>query len=136
MSGNVAKKWNFAAGLSYLNAKYDKTKGGQYDGVIESGRPYWSGSLLVRYNADEKFGAFGRMVYTGSAPVLYEKFWAPSYAVFDLGIEYKTKIDKLPARFALTCYNLFDKSYWMIARGDNLYMSTPRTLALSMSVDF
>lgn len=136
VSGNVAKKWNFAAGLSYLNAKYDKTKGGQYDGVVESGRPYWAGSLLVRYNADEKFGAFGRMVYTGSAPVLYEKFWAPSYAVFDLGIEYKTKIDKLPARFALTCYNLFDKSYWMIARGDNLYMSTPRTLALSMSVDF
>lgn len=136
VSGNVMKKWNFAAGLSYLNAKYDKTKAGQYDGVIESGRPYWAGSLLVRYNADEKFGAFGRMVYTGSAPVLYEKFWAPSYAVVDLGIEYKTKIDKLPACFALTCYNVFDKSYWMIARGDNLYMSTPRTLAMTMRVDF
>lgn len=136
ISGPIGEKWNFSTGISYLDAKYDKTAGGRYDGIIESGRPKWAGSLMLRYDADEAFGAFGRVVYTGSAPVLYEKFWAPSYAVVDLGVEYKTKIDNLPAKFSLTCYNVFDKSYWMIARGDNLYLSTPRTLALTMSVDF
>ena len=136
VSGLIGDKWNFSAGISYLDAKYDKTARGRYDGVIESGRPKWAGSLMLRYDADEAFGAFGRVVYTGSAPVLYEKFWAPSYAVVDLGVEYKTKINNLPAKFSLTCYNVFDKSYWMIARGDNLYLSTPRTLALTMSVDF
>ena len=136
VSGPIGKKWNFSTGISYLDAKYDKTAGGRYDGIIESGRPKWAGSLMLRYDADEAFGAFGRVVYTGSAPVLYEKFWAPSYAVVDLGVEYKTKINNLPAKFSLTCYNVFDKSYWMIARGDNLYLSTPRTLALTMSVDF
>lgn len=136
VSGPIGKKWNFSTGISYLDAKYDKTASGRYDGIIESGRPKWAGSLMLRYDADESFGAFGRVVYTGSAPVLYEKFWAPSYAVVDLGVEYKTKINNLPAKFSLTCYNLFDKSYWMIARGDNLYLSTPRTLALTMSVDF
>lgn len=136
VSGPIGKKWNFSTGISYLDAKYDKTAGGRYDGIIESGRPKWAGSLMLRYDADESFGAFGRVVYTGSAPVLYEKFWAPSYAVVDLGVEYKTKINNLPAKFSLTCYNVFDKSYWMIARGDNLYLSTPRTLALTMSVDF
>ena len=136
VSGPIGDKWNFSTGISYLDAKYDKTAGGRYDGIIESGRPKWAGSLMLRYDADESFGAFGRVVYTGSAPVLYEKFWAPSYAVVDLGVEYKTKINNLPAKFSLTCYNVFDKSYWMIARGDNLYLSTPRTLALTMSVDF
>lgn len=136
VSGKLGDKWNFSTGLSYLDATYDKTKNGQYDGVIESGRPRWAGSMMLRYDADESFGAFGRVVYTGSAPVLYEKFWAPSYAVVDVGVEYKTKIARMPAKFSLTCYNLFNKSYWMIARGDNLYMSTPRTLALTMSVDF
>ena len=136
VSGPIGDKWNFSTGISYLDAKYDKTARGRYDGVIESGRPKWAGSLMLRYDADESFGAFGRVVYTGSAPVLYEKFWAPSYAVVDLGVEYKTKINNLPAKFSLTCYNVFDKSYWMIARGDNLYLSTPRTLALTMSVDF
>lgn len=136
VSGPIGKKWNFSTGISYLDAKYDKTASGRYDGIIESGRPKWAGSLMLRYDANESFGAFGRVVYTGSAPVLFEKFWAPSYAVVDLGVEYKTKINNLPAKFSLTCYNLFDKSYWMIARGDNLYLSTPRTLALTMSVDF
>ena len=136
VSGPIGDKWNFSTGISYLDAKYDKTAGGRYDGIIESGRPKWAGALMLRYDADESFGAFGRVVYTGSAPVLYEKFWAPSYAVVDLGVEYKTKINNLPAKFSLTCYNVFDKSYWMIARGDNLYLSTPRTLALTMSVDF
>ena len=136
VSGPIGDKWNFSTGISYLDAKYDKTARGRYDGIIESGRPKWAGSLMLRYDADESFGAFGRVVYTGSAPVLYEKFWAPSYAVVDLGVEYKTKINNLPAKFSLTCYNVFDKSYWMIARGDNLYLSTPRTLALTMSVDF
>lgn len=136
VSGKLGDKWNFSTGLSYLDATYDKTKNGQYDGVIESGRPRWAGSMMLRYDADESFGAFGRVVYTGSAPVLYEKFWAPSYALVDVGVEYKTKIARMPAKFSLTCYNLFNKSYWMIARGDNLYMSTPRTLALTMSVDF
>ena len=136
VSGPIGKKWNFSTGISYLDAKYDKTASGRYDGIIESGRPKWAGSLMLRYDANESFGAFGRVVYTGSAPVLYEKFWAPSYAVVDVGVEYKTKIARMPAKFSLTCYNLFNKSYWMIARGDNLYMSTPRTLALTMSVDF
>ena len=136
VSGKLGDKWNFSTGLSYLDATYEKTKNGQYDGVVESGRPKWAGSLMLRYDADETFGAFGRVVYTGSAPVLYEKFWAPSYAVVDVGVEYKTKIDRLPAKFSLTCYNLFNKSYWMIARGDNLYLSTPRTIAVTMSVDF
>ena len=136
VGGKLGDKWNFSTGLSYLDATYDKTQNGQYDGVVESGRPKWAGSLMLRYDADETFGAFGRVVYTGSAPVLYEKFWAPSYAVVDVGVEYKTKIDRLPAKFSLTCYNLFNKSYWMIARGDNLYLSTPRTIAVTMSVDF
>lgn len=136
VSGPIGKKWNFSTGISYLDAKYDKTANGLRDGIIESGRPKWAGSLMLRYDADASFGAFGRVVYTGSAPVLYERFWAPSYAVVDLGVEYKTTIHHLPAKFSLTCYNLFDKSYWMIARGDNLYLSTPRTLALTMSVDF
>ena len=36
-----------------------------------------------------------------------------------------------PVKFSAMCYNLFDKDYWTVARGDQVYLSTPRTFFLS-----
>ncbi len=136
VSGRVASKWNFAAGIAYLNAVKDRTARGLQDGITVDGTPKWTGSLTARYDADNQFAAFGRWNYVGSATILNEKFSSPAYNVIDLGIEYKTKLGSCPAKFSLTCYNVFNKDYWMVSRGDNnIYLSTPRTFALSMSLD-
>ena len=119
-----------------MRATYQNTTKGLYNGITESGRPNWTGVATLKYAADKNFDIIGRAIYVGSAPVLYEKFQAPSYVTIDLGLDYKTNVMGMPAKFSLMCYNLLDKKYWMIARGDNLYLSSPRTVALTMSLDF
>ena len=109
---------------------------GAQNGMTPDGQPRWNGTLMARYAADEKFGAFARMTYAGAAWTYDEKFKVPSNTVFDLGVTYKTRLGSVPTTFGLTVYNVLDKEYWMASRSDkSLYLSTPRTFALSMAMD-
>ena len=51
--------------------------------------------------------------------------------VYDLGVTYKTKLNDMPVKLSAMCYNVADKDYWTVARGDQLYVSTPRTFFVS-----
>ena len=136
VTGKIAPKWSLAAGLSYLRATSEKTKGGKNDGMTLDGQPNWNGALMVRYAADEKFSAFGRLSYAASAWTWDEKFKVPSTAVLDLGMTYRTQIGTTPTTFGLTLYNALDREYWIASRSaKSLYLSTPRTIALTMSMD-
>ena len=136
IGGRIAPKWSLAAGLAYMRATKEKTKNGAQNGMTPDGQPRWNGTLMARYAADEKFGAFARMTYAGAAWTYDEKFKVPSNTVFDLGVTYKTRLGSVPTTFGLTVYNVLDKEYWMASRSDkSLYLSTPRTFALSMAMD-
>jgi len=112
------------------------TAGGTRDGVTEDGQPRWNGTLMASYAADNKFSAFARMTYTGGAYILYEKFKSPSTTVLDLGMTYRTQIGTTPTTFGLTLYNALDREYWIASRSaKSLYLSAPRTIALTMSMD-
>lgn len=140
VNGSIAKKWNAMAGVAYMNAEYDKTAKGAQDGVQVSGQPKWSGSAALEYNADESLSFIGRAIYTGSSPFYNTKktkhFYAPSYMTFDLGATYKTSINNIPTKLSLMCYNLTDKNYWMVSRGDQIYASVPRTFFVSAEFEF
>ncbi|WP_257118944.1 TonB-dependent siderophore receptor [Aliarcobacter vitoriensis] len=56
----------------------------------------------------------------------------PSYAMFDAGLRYKTKIDKYPTTFIVNGTNIFDKTVW--ARSGYLY--EPTNIAFSMKMEF
>lgn len=58
----------------------------------------------------------------------------PSYMTYDLGVNYKTAFNKTPVTLTAMCYNLTDKNYWT-AYGNNLILSSPRTLMLSATFD-
>ena len=136
VTGKVAPKWTIAGALTYLRATYEKTTNGTNNGRTPDGQPQWNGTLMARYAADEKFSAFGRITYAGSAWTYDEKFKVPSNAVLDLGMTYKAKMGSVPTTFGLTLYNALNKEYWMASRSaKSLYLSTPRTLALTMSMD-
>ena len=134
-AGQIAPKWNATAGVAYMNAKYEKTTKGAQDGVQESGQPKWNGAVSLEYQADDNFSVIGRALYTGSSPLYNtnktKHFYAPSYTTFDLGVNYKTKVGTVPTKLSLMCYNLFDKDYWMVSRGDQIYASVPRTFFVS-----
>ncbi|TWH45553.1 TonB-dependent siderophore receptor [Sporomusa sp. KB1] len=134
-SGSLGDKWTLMGGITRLIATQEKTKGGQYDGYDVSGRAKWNAVAAVEYQADSRFSMVGRVRYTGESTINYQKLAVPGYTTFDLGLKYKTKIDSVPAVFSLMCYNLTDKDYWQVARGDQLYVSTPRTVVLSAQVD-
>jgi putative tonB-dependent receptor len=136
IAGKIAPKWSLAFGAAYMDAFYDKTAGGTRDGVTEDGQPRWNGTLMASYAADNKFSAFARMTYTGGAYILYEKFKSPSTTVLDLGMTYRTNFGSVPATIGLTIYNALNKEYWMVSRdNNNIYLSTPRTIALSVAMD-
>lgn len=132
-------------GLAYLDAKYKNMgKGNEYkNGVRESGQGAWSASAALEYKADDSFSVIGRATYTGTTPFYTVKYnsstvtkdskhlEAPAYMVYDLGVTYNTKLNSVPVKFSAMCYNLFDKDYWTVARGDQVYLSTPRTFFLS-----
>ena len=145
VNGKLADKWYGMIGVAYMDAKY-KNMGATNsfkNGVRESGQGKWSGSAAIEYKADDSFSVFGRATYTGSTPlytVTYDTstatkdskhLEAPAYMVYDLGCSYNTKINNVPVKLTAMCYNLLDKDYWVVARGDQVYLSTPRTFFLS-----
>ena len=136
VTGKITPKWSLAAGTSYLRATWEKTAGGAKDGMTEDGQPRWNGVLMAMYKADERFSAFGRLTYAASAWTYDEKFKVPSNTVLDLGMTYRTKLGSVPTTFGLTLYNALNKEYWIASRSaKSLYLSTPRTIALTMSMD-
>ena len=145
VNGKLADKWYGMVGLAYLDAKYKNMgKGNEYkNGVRESGQGAWSASAALEYKADDSFSVIGRATYTGTTPFYTVNYnsstvtkdskhlEAPAYMVYDLGVTYNTKLNSVPVKFSAMCYNLFDKDYWTVARGDQVYLSTPRTFFLS-----
>lgn len=137
-NGRIAKKWNAMVGISWMNAFYDKNTTAFKNGAQESGQPRWTGSAAIEYAADNNFSVIGRMSYTGSSPLYTtasatnpRRFKAPSFTVFDLGVVYNTKINKTPVKLTAMCYNVANKDYWMVSRGDQIYVSVPRTFFIS-----
>ena len=64
------------------------------------------------------------------------KYEIPSYVTFDLGVNYKTKINSVPVKLSAMCYNIADKDYWMGRGGSSTFgLSMPRTFMLSAQFD-
>ena len=137
VNGKLTDKWNIFGGISYLNAKQEKTEKGQYDGKRVNGTSEWSGVLGLEYNPNEQWSILGRAIYTGRTPIKNEDIWVGGYTIFDLGATYKTHFGKTPAELSLMCNNLFDKDYWMASRGANwIYASLPRTFTFTAKLHF
>ena len=138
-NGRLTDKWSVFGGAMYLNAKREKTDRGLMDGKRVSAQPRWSGVLGLEYAANDNIAFLGRMTYFGSSIIrngASVDVNVPSYAVFDAGVKYKTVISDVPTTFNLMVYNVFNKDYWMPSRGDQVYVSSPRTLMLSAQLDF
>ena len=138
INGRVAPKWTIFGGAMYLDAKKERTAGGREDGWRVSAQPYWSGTLGVEYNPNERWALMTRLTYFGDSVIRNgagSLVNVPSYTVFDAGVRYKTRWNNAPAVISLTAYNVFNKNYWMASRGDQVYVSTPRTYMMSVQFE-
>ena len=65
-----------------------------------------------------------------------EKIWAGGYTIFDVGATYKTHFGEVPAELSLMVNNVFNKDYWQVSRGNQVYLSLPRTLTFTAKLHF
>ena len=138
VNGKIAPKWNVMGGVMYLDAKRNKTTDGNQDGVGDydgyrvNGASKWNGVLALEYEASDDFSVLGRALYNGTSTINNEQLNVPSYVTFDLGVNYKTKINNTPVTLSAMCYNVTGEDYWIAQSGTNyLALSNPRTLMLS-----
>lgn len=136
VNGKLTEKWNIFGGVAHMNAKQEKTTEGKLDGKRVNGTTQWTAVFGAEYNPNEAWSIVGRGIYTGKTPVLNEKIWAGGYTIFDLGATYKTHFGKTPAELSLMCNNLFDKDYWEVSRGSQVYLSLPRTFTFTAKLHF
>lgn len=140
VNGKLADKWTVTGGLLYLDAEREKTKNGTKDGWFVNGASEWSGVLGLEYKPDDSLGVVGRANWVDKAYIdsgsSSGKTEIPSYVTFDLGFNYKTKINTVPVKLSAMCYNVADKDYWM-GRGSSttIGLSMPRTFMLSAQFD-
>lgn len=130
-AGQISKKWNVMAGLMLLDAKCIS---GSNAGYRVNGTAKYNGSTALEYKADDKFSVLGRATYVGSSTLNQEKVNVPSYVRVDLGVKYKTQLNKTPVVVSAMCYNVTDKNYWIASAGNSsnrVTLANPRTFELS-----
>ena len=112
------------------------TKKNPAEGKSVNGISEWTAVVGLEYNPTEDWSILGRAIYTGRSPIKNEALWAPGYTIFDLGVTHKTHFGKNPAELSLMCNNVFDKDYWQVSRGNQVYLSLPRTYTFTAKIHF
>ena len=128
-TGQLAKKWDLIGGAMYLDAK-------DYKGNKINGASKWSGTVGAIYHPTDELSFIGRMTYLGSTSINNGVLDVPSYAKYDLGASYKTKLNNTPVTFDLMCYNVAGKDYWSARSGSSsLCLGAPRTVVFSANFE-
>ena len=57
--------------------------------------------------------------------------------MIDLSATYRTRLGGTPVSLQAACYNVFNRSYWILqpGQGSKLLLSMPRTFMLSATFD-
>ncbi|TPQ27430.1 TonB-dependent receptor domain-containing protein, partial [Cupriavidus pinatubonensis] len=80
----------------------------------------------------------GAMIYTGRQYVnQLNTASLPSWARFDLGARYRTRITGKTTTFRANVLNVFDRNYWSgVTSWGGFSQAAPRTVMLSATVEF
>ncbi|MFT3717635.1 TonB-dependent siderophore receptor [Pseudorhodoferax sp.] len=122
-------------GLAYIDAKLARTSDGANEGNTAPGQPKTRFNLQVDKDIEAVPGlSFGAgMIYTG--PQYLDNanaFRIPAWTRFDVGAQYRTRIQGRGMTFRANVLNVADRSYWQ----QGLFAGDPRTVRLSASMDF
>lgn len=140
VQGKITDKVSAFGGVMYMDAKFTKNTDKRLEGKRLFAQPYWSATMGLSYQPTDKTNLFLRGNYTGDSIIRTQgekkEIIVPSYWVWDLGLRHTLDLAGYNATLGVTVYNLLDKDYWMASRGDQVYLSLPRTIMLSAQFDF
>ncbi|MFM0101118.1 TonB-dependent siderophore receptor [Paraburkholderia nemoris] len=139
--GEVYRGVRLLGGVSYTQALLTNTAGGVDANNVAPGVPRVLANLGGEWDLPWVPGLTftARAIYTGSQYIDSANTQKlASSTRFDLGARYKTVIASERVTFRASVDNVFNRSYWagVYSGGDYVYLSSPRTVRLSATVDF
>lgn len=138
--GKITPRLTATGGIMLLDAKYKKNATSALEGNRVYGTPRINATMALDWETPiEGLSVNGRVLYFGNSFADdTNKIKVPSWARFDLGLTYDTKVADLPMTFSLNAYNLFDRHYWSTTTGkwsNGMVMLNPgRTFVLSATM--
>jgi iron complex outermembrane receptor protein len=137
--GNLRPNLRILGGVTYLDAELTKTADATLDGNTPVLVPEWAAVLNVEWDMQQIPG----LTFTGRANHTGSRFAAddnsaklPSYEIYDIGARYQTEIGNQLYTFQANIDNLLNENYWDISGNRILWMGEPRSINLSMRVEF
>ena len=139
VTGSIAPKWNVFGGVQYLHAR-QHVPGSADNGLPTDSSAPWSGMLGLEYLPNADWSITGRLNYVGTGTIIssrHTELKVPSSTVIDLSATYRTRLGGTPVSLQAACYNVFNRSYWILqpGQGSKLLLSMPRTFMLSATFD-
>jgi len=126
-------------GIAYTEPKLTQTAGSINQGKVATGVPKLQGKLGAEWDVP----AIPGLTVTGNATAVSKQYvsadnglWAAGRVTYDLGARYATKISGRPVTLRATVLNVSNKAYWGMPLLSSLALGTPRTFALSATLDF
>lgn len=150
VSGNLTPRLHWFGGMSWLDPRLLKTASSSTQDKQVVGLPRYASSLFVAYDLLPAAGVdiHGGAHYVGRrASDNQNAHWVGSYATFDAGSAWHTRLFNTATTFRLDVTNLFNRHYWtnIVPGGLNGYsgagnasasLGDPRMIELSMKLDF
>ena len=137
--GEPRKGTRITGGITWLNARYEKTTGGINDGKIQDGSPRTTVVFGVEQDIHGVAGLSlsARMTYNSSTYAnAANTFRVAPWTRVDVGARYRFKAGDTPVTIRADVYNVFNRNYWHALDRGAVYLGAPRTFMLSMTADF
>ena len=142
-NGWVTQRLQVSASVAAIRSRVSGSGTPEYEGHQTLNVPTLRASLYGDYALPwvDGLALLGGVQYSGKKYANQQgNVQAASYAVFNMGSRYSTRIEGYDTVFRLTVDNLFDKRYWRDVgdyMGDNyVFQGAPLTARLSASIDF
>lgn len=148
--GDVTENLHIYGGMSWLDPRLRDTASASTENKQIVGLARYTASLFAAYDLPflSEMDLHGGMHYTGRRSTdNTNDSWTGSYATFDAGARYKTRLFKTDTTFRLDITNLTNRHYWtnIVPGGLNGYsgagyasaqLGEPRMVQVSMQLNF
>ncbi|WP_419677662.1 TonB-dependent siderophore receptor [Aliarcobacter lanthieri] len=135
ITGKVTDDLTIIAGGTFMDIEVEKSN----NKALEGKKPTEAASKMAKLYGEYNIPYVKGLFVTGGAYYTGKKYGnglntdiMSSYTLYDLGLRYKTKLDKYSTTFNINVQNLTDKEYWT----NSWQLGDPRSVAFSMKMEF
>lgn len=137
--GEPVRGWRLLGGVAYTDARLTRTQDGVNEGNVAIAAPRWQANLSSEWDMATVPGLTlsARVLATSSQYLDEENLRSiPGWTRWDAGLRYRTQALGKPLVLRANIENLFGRDYWMTASEGWLNQGMPRSVQVSIAMDF